>query len=106
MLTVLRLEAWLQVADWKEVALKSVSLPYSSALELWGGVECTVNRVRDQYFEQLDRTGHSLRLSDLNLFAALGIKALRHAVLWERVAPQSVSNADCRWSDASLQRLR
>jgi dTDP-4-dehydrorhamnose reductase len=106
MLTVLRLEAWLQVADWKEVALKSVSLPYSSALELWGGVECTVNRVLDQYFEQLDRTGHSSRLSDLNLFAALGIKALRHAVLWERVAPRSLSNADWRWSDASLQRLR
>ena len=27
-------------------------------LELWGGVECTVNRVGDRYFDQLERSGH------------------------------------------------
>lgn len=30
-------------------------------LALWGGLECTVNRVRDQYFNQLDRNGHAQR---------------------------------------------
>ena len=28
-------------------------------LELWGGVECTFNRVRDRYFNQLESNGHA-----------------------------------------------
>lgn len=86
--------------------MKSGTLECGSKPELWGGVECTVNRVGDQFIEQLDRTGHTSRLSDLNLFASLGVKALRHAVLWERIAPESLAMADWGWSDASLQRLR
>ena len=38
-------------------------------LEVWGGVECTVNRVGDEYFDQLERSGHATRLEDLDLFA-------------------------------------
>ena len=41
---------------------------------MWGGVECTVNRVRDDYFTQLDRSGHAERDCDLDRFAALGIR--------------------------------
>src|SRR5215203_439749 len=59
----------------------------SHTLELWGGVECTVNRVGDIYFDQMERSGHATRLSDLCLFAGLGIRAIRYPVLWERVAP-------------------
>ena len=40
-------------------------------LELWAGVECTVNRVGDEYFDQLERNGHAHRLDDLDLFADL-----------------------------------
>ena len=36
------------------------------ALEMWGGVECTVNRVREAYFTQLDRNGHAERDGDLD----------------------------------------
>lgn len=75
-------------------------------LEVWGGVECTVNRVRSGYFDQLERSGHARRLEDLDLFAALGIRALRHAVLWERTAPEGLGSADWSWADASLARLR
>ena len=39
-------------------------------MELWGGVECTINRVGDEYHEQLRRTGHVSRVSDLDRFAA------------------------------------
>ena len=49
-----------------------------SGLELWGGVECTFNRVRDQYFNQLESNGHALRLDDLDRFASLGIKRIRY----------------------------
>ena len=56
--------------------------------ELWGGVECTVNRVGGRFFDQLELSGHARRASDLDLFAALGVRALRYPVLWERTAPE------------------
>jgi dTDP-4-dehydrorhamnose reductase len=78
----------------------------TSDLQLWAGVECTVNRVGDRYFGQLERSGHDRRISDLDRFAELGIKALRQPVLWERVAPDGLRNADWSWSDQWLARLR
>ncbi len=42
-------------------------------LAMWGGLECTVNRVGDAFFTQLDRSGHLRRDDDLERFAALGI---------------------------------
>ncbi|WP_437285835.1 family 1 glycosylhydrolase [Sorangium sp. So ce406] len=74
------------------------------ALEIWGGVECTVNRVGDAYHDQLDRNGHAHRLDDLDRFAELGIRALRYPVLWERTAPDGC--ASFAWADARLGRLR
>jgi dTDP-4-dehydrorhamnose reductase len=75
-------------------------------LEVWAGVECTVNRVGDQYFDQLERNGHATRLDDLNLFAELGVRAIRYPVLWERTAPNGLENADWSWADERLGRLR
>lgn len=66
-------------------------------LEVWAGVECTVNRVGDEYFDQLERNGHAARLDDLDLFAQLGIQAIRYPVLWERTAPDGLENADWSW---------
>ncbi len=82
------------------------SIPEQMGLELWGGVECTVNRVGDRYFDQLHRNGHHERLSDLDLFAGLGIKAIRYPVIWERVAPHGLASADWTWTDQRLNRLR
>ena len=73
-------------------------------IELWGGVECTVNRVADQYRDQVRLSGHHDRLDDLDRFAALGIRALRYPVLWERTAPHG--EPDWTWPDARLNRLR
>ena len=75
-------------------------------LELWGGHECTVNRVGDRFFDQTLRSGHQTRLSDLDLFAGLGVKALRYPVLWERVAPEAPERFDWTWTDERLGRLR
>jgi dTDP-4-dehydrorhamnose reductase len=77
------------------------------SLELWGGVECTINRVRDTYFRQLDRNGHVRRPGDLERFAGLGIRALRYPVLWEQCAPgRDPTEIDWRWADERLPRLR
>ena len=72
--------------------------------ELWGGVECTINRVGDRWFDQLADNGHRDHLDDLDRFAELGIRKLRFPVLWERhaTADESVWN----WPDAALTRLR
>ncbi len=78
----------------------------ASGVELWGGIECTVNRVGDRYFDQMEQGGHARRLSDLDLIASLGIRALRYPVLWERTAPAGPASADWSWSDERLERLR
>ena len=75
-------------------------------LELWGGVECTVNRVGNRYFDQTRRSGHHDRPADLDRFASLGVTALRYPVLWERVAPEGLPAANWSWSDDRLARLR
>ncbi len=76
-------------------------------IELWGGVECTVNRVHDAYFDQVERSGHASRKDDLERFAALGVKALRYPVLWERtLRGGTLRSADFAWADERLAELR
>lgn len=75
-------------------------------LAMWAGIECTVNRVGDRYFDQVVRSGHHDRLGDLDLIAALGIRTLRYPVLWERHAPRGLASVDWTWADARLARLR
>lgn len=56
-------------------------------LELWGGAECTVNRVGDVYYDQYVFSGHGNRtLEDLEMFAGLGLRTLRVGLQWERFA--------------------
>jgi dTDP-4-dehydrorhamnose reductase len=76
------------------------------SIELWGGIECTVNRIRDRYLDQLESTGHATRPSDLELFARCGLSTVRYPVLWERTAPRALHAPDWRWSDARLGKLR
>src|SRR6202008_3436292 len=64
----------------------------------WGGHECTVNRLGGTFHDQTVKSGHQHRIEDLERFAALGLKALRYPVLWERVAPCSTDER--AWSCA------
>lgn len=74
--------------------------------ELWGGVECTINRVGNRYFNQLESSGHRRRgCADLARFAALGLRALRFPVLWESVAPNNLVEFDWSWTDQLLEHL-
>lgn len=74
--------------------------------ELWAGFECTVVRVGDQYYDQMECNGHANRPEDLELVAGLGIRALRYPVLWERTAPDGPERADWLAADDRLGRLR
>ena len=75
-------------------------------LELWGGVECTVVRVGDEFRNQVAETGHDARIDDLDAIARLGIKAIRYPIVWETVAPEHPDELDFRWHDERLTRLR
>jgi dTDP-4-dehydrorhamnose reductase len=75
-------------------------------LELWGGVECTIVRLGDDYRDQVAETGHSGRRDDIDLIAALGIRTLRYPILWEKVAPDRPDLLDFAWTDERLAMLR
>src|SRR5690242_12931398 len=55
--------------------------------EIWGGLECTVNRVNNTFRDQLEATGHYSRSGDIEAISALGIRKLRYPVLWENHLP-------------------
>ncbi|HEY3332734.1 MAG TPA: family 1 glycosylhydrolase [Capsulimonadaceae bacterium] len=74
--------------------------------QLWGGIECTLNRVGSTVLDQVKMTGHDRRVQDLDLFAELGFEAMRYPILWERVAPNGLESADWSWADERLLRLR
>ncbi|GAA4343778.1 family 1 glycosylhydrolase [Flaviaesturariibacter amylovorans] len=60
-----------------------------AAIQIWGGMECTINRVGNQYFDQSEYAGHYERgAADIDLIHSLGIRTLRYPVLWERQQPQ------------------
>lgn len=60
----------------------------NSPVEIWGGVECSVVRIKDTVHDQLIMNGHEDRIEDLDLFADLGIKKLRYPLLWEKYISQ------------------
>jgi dTDP-4-dehydrorhamnose reductase len=73
---------------------------------MWGGLECTVTRIGDQFVDQTRLNGHEERVQDLDQFAGLGIRAIRYPVLWERIEPAGPADSDWRWTDQRLGRMR
>src|SRR3982751_6787128 len=74
--------------------------------ELWGGIECSINRVGNAFYDQNDYSGHYLRENDIELCASLGIKALRYPVLWERILPKINNAPDWKWISKQLNKIR
>ncbi|HEY8690242.1 MAG TPA: family 1 glycosylhydrolase [Chitinophagaceae bacterium] len=73
--------------------------------ELWGGIECTINRINDTYLDQLEYAHHYQRENDLSLIAGLGIKTLRYPVLWEHHQPLIDTEIDWAWIEKQLSTL-
>jgi dTDP-4-dehydrorhamnose reductase len=78
----------------------------ATPLQLWGGLECSVNRVGDTYFRQTERNGQRQHGDDIDRFASLGIQAIRYPILWESTAPAGLARADWRMPDQRLPALR
>ncbi len=94
------------VLDLNKKRLVTSESPDAARPELWGGLECTVNRVGDAWFDQTPRNGHEYRISDLDLFAELGMTSVRYPAVWERISPEDPQVRDFRWTDERLPRLR
>jgi dTDP-4-dehydrorhamnose reductase len=76
-------------------------------LAMWGGLECTINRVGDHWSDQDRRTLHSERgVADLRAFESLGIRMIRYPVLWEATAPDSPDELRFAFSDERMAFLR
>jgi len=73
---------------------------------LWGGLECTYNRVGERYFDQQELTGHAHRPEDIDRIAALGIRTIRYPLIWERAQPSGQAEPDWSLSDERLDRLQ
>lgn len=74
----------------------------STQIEIWGGVECTCNRVGNRYIDQMELSGHARRVNDFEPFAQLGLRTLRVGMLWER----SEWERSWHWADRRLRRFR
>lgn len=73
-------------------------------MEIWGGVECTIARVRNKYHDQLTLNGHEDRLNDLDLFADLNIRTIRYPLLWEKYTDDAAGFYTIH--DARLKKLQ
>ncbi|HEU5164135.1 MAG TPA: family 1 glycosylhydrolase [Chitinophagaceae bacterium] len=74
--------------------------------EIWGGVECTINRVQDIFRDQLIYSGHYSRPGDIERFAELGIKKIRYPLLWEFHQPVTNKPIDWSWTEKQLKEIR
>jgi dTDP-4-dehydrorhamnose reductase len=80
---------------------------YYKLPEIWGGIECSLNRVKGKFFDQLDYCGHYSRAKDdIDLFAELGITAIRYPVLLEKLQPKFQKPIDWSFVDVSLNALK
>lgn len=73
--------------------------------EIWGGLECTINRVGDTYRDQFEYAGHYQRPDDLEKIAGLGIKKLRYPILWERHVSSKGASIDWTWAEKQLRKI-
>ena len=79
---------------------------HSSIPEVWGGLECTINRIGDVFHDQLSKSGHYTREGDISMLAALGISKLRYPVLWERHAANDDDEARWKLTAEKLDGIR
>lgn len=83
----------------------SMDKPYYNP-EIWGGIECTINRVRDKYFDQAEYAGHYTRITDIDIIASLGIKKIRYPILWEKHQLHKNIPINWQWTQDQLENLR
>jgi dTDP-4-dehydrorhamnose reductase len=70
--------------------------------EVWGGIECTINRVGDAFFDQLEYANYYQKPGS-EIVADLGIKRIRFPILWERHLPVLNKDIDWHWTEQQVE---
>jgi dTDP-4-dehydrorhamnose reductase len=73
--------------------------------EIWGGLECTINRIGNSFRDQLQYAGHYERKDDIDKIAQTGIKMIRYPILWEAHQTDN-ENEIIDWDQTSRQLLK
>lgn len=73
--------------------------------EVWGGIECTINRVGNTYFDQLAQA-RFYEHPPIHALTDLGIKKVRFPILWEKHQPQQDTVIDWSWTSSQLNELK
>lgn len=73
--------------------------------EIWGGLECTINRIGNSFRDQLKYAGHYERKDDIDKIAQTGIKMIRYPILWEAHQTDN-ENEIINWDQTSRQLLK
>lgn len=73
--------------------------------EIWGGIECTINRVGDVWFDQLNYAG-LYQKPHIESLPDLGIKKLRFPILWDKHQPCLSATIDWSWTGKQLTFLK
>jgi dTDP-4-dehydrorhamnose reductase len=74
--------------------------------EVWGGIECSINRVGHEYFDQFQLSGFYDRKELLQRVADLGVTSLRFPILWEKHVTARGDQIDWTFADECLSYLQ
>lgn len=77
-----------------------------NSIDIWGGIECTINRVNNEYFDQCEYSGHYKRDNDIDLIGSLGITMLRYPVLWEKHQAEKDTVINFAFAERNLEKLK
>jgi dTDP-4-dehydrorhamnose reductase len=69
--------------------------------EIWGGIECTINRVNNTYLDQLAFSNY-YKSNFHEAVASLGVRKLRFPILWEKHQPSLDASIDWQWTSDQL----
>ena len=83
-----------------------IKYPYYNHPEVWGGIECSINRVGHEYFDQFQLSGFYDRRELLQRVADLGVTSLRFPILWEKHVTAHGDRIDWTFTDQSLSYLQ
>ena len=74
--------------------------------EIWGGIECTINRVNNTFLDQFDLSGFYDHPEWIHDIVRLGIKTIRFPVLWEKHQPSLGQPIDWNFTANQLEILK
>jgi len=78
----------------------------SAIPDVWAGIECSFNRIGDDFLDQLQLSGHYDRPDDIDRFAGMGIKAIHYPILWERHQPKKDTAIEWEWTRSQLDKIQ